>query len=198
MSTKLLLIRHGQTPWNIKKRYCGTRNIGLSIEGKKQAKLLAQRLKDELIHRVYASDKKRAIQTAKIIFKGTKINQVPDLKEMHFGVFEGLTCQEVMKKYPGIYKKWISNPFSVTIPQGESLADFRKRVARALRKIALANKNKTIAIVCHGGTISAFITMILKSKDFWKHIPQPASLSIVEYKDGRAKIKLANDTAHLI
>jgi broad specificity phosphatase PhoE len=197
MPTKLILIRHGETLWNAKKRYCGFKNIGLSAKGTKQAICLREKFNDIDIHKVYASDRKRAIQTAKIIFAGTKINKIPDLKEMHFGIFEGLNYREIMKKYPKIYGPWLKRPFGVVIPKGESLISFRKRVSQALKKIISANKNKTIAVVCHGGSISAFITGILKSNDFWKHIPHAASINIIEEKNNSLKVKVFNDIAHL-
>ncbi len=86
---------------------------------------------------------------------------------MHFGIFEGLTYKQIMKKFPDTYKKWISNPFKIVIPRGESLDILKKRVVTAFRKIILRHPNQTVAVVCHGGTISAFINHLLKSKDFW-------------------------------
>ena len=120
-----------------------------------------------------------------------------DLREMHFGIFEGLAHDEIARKHPKTYKKWLNDPFGTTIPDGENLNEFKKRVRSAFKKIVLSNRNKTIAIICHGGAISIFITGILKSRDFWKQIPSPASLSIIEYKNGKPKIRLFNDTSHL-
>lgn len=193
MATRLILIRHGRTSWNEQRRYCGFRNIGLSFGGRQEAKRLKKRLKVGRVDKIYTSDRKRAIQTAKIVFGNKAIEKVADLKEMHFGVFEGLTYKEVMKRYPNIYKKWMDNPYSVTMPQGESLLDFKKRVNAAFKKIVRLNRDKTVACVCHGGTISIFVTSILKTKDFWKYIPNSASMSIVEYKFGEPKIRLFNN-----
>lgn len=197
MPTRLILIRHGTTGWNLKKRYLSFTDIGLNHKGKDEAKRLSERLKREEIHKVYTSDRKRSIQTAEIIFKRVEVEKTPDLREMHFGCFEGLTYKDIMKRHPVIYKKWLKDPFSVTIPEGEGLGNFKKRVLKAFKSIISLNKEKTVAVVCHGGPISIFLNHVLKSKNFWKHIPASASLSIVEFKNGRAKIKLINDTAHL-
>jgi len=197
MATKLILIRHGATDWNLKKRYCGLTDIGLNETGKAQARCLHKRLKKELIHKVYSSDRKRAFQTAKIIFKGREIEKITELEEMGFGRFEGLTYSETMKKFKRVYKKWLKDPFGVTIPDGENLEDFKKRVIRTIKNIILINKNKTVAIVSHGGPLGIFLNYILKSRDFWKQIPASASLSIVECTNGKLKIKLLNDTSHL-
>lgn len=198
MPTKLILIRHGVTEWNLSKRYCGSMDIGLSMQGRKQAKGLYKKLKGQKIHKVYSSTAKRAIQTAKIVFKGFRIQKAPDLKEIDFGCFEGLTYGQIMERYKKVYKKWLDNPFSTTIPKGEDLRCFRKRVAGALNKIILANPDKTVAVVSHGGAISIFITHILKSaKDFWKKIPDAASISIIEYRNGKPNLKLFNDCQYL-
>ncbi len=197
MTTELILIRHGSTDYNVRQRYCGFVDIALNNKGKTQAGRLQRRLKNEAVHKVYSSDRKRAIETARIVFKGHDIEKIPDLREMHFGIFEGLTYKQIMKKFPAPYKKWIKNPFKTVIPAGESLAILKKRVVRAFKKIILRHPNQTIAVVCHGGTISAFINYILKSGDFWKHIPQSASLTILEIKNNKLKINLLNDVSHL-
>lgn len=197
MSTRLILIRHCETDWNLQRKYCGFQDAILNDRGKAQAVLLRERLKKELIYKVYSSNRRRAIQTAKIIFKRADIEIFSDLKEIHFGIFEGLTYKEIMKRYPEIYKRWLKTPFDVNIPEGESLLHFKKRILKVIRKIASFNCNKTVAIVSHGGVIGILIMHILKSNDPWSHIPTPGSLSIVEYKNGRPKIKLLNDISHL-
>lgn len=149
------------------------------------------------IYKVYSSDRLRTKQSAKIIFNGRKIEEVPALKEMSFGVFEGMTYLQIMKKYPRLYKRWLRDPYSVTIPKGESLQNFNKKVLKAFRKLIILNRNKTIAVVCHGGTISVFINGILGTKDFYRYIPDSGSLSIVEYKNNKPKIMLLNDISHL-
>ena len=197
MATKLILIRHGSTDWNVKQRYCGFVDIALNRKGKTQSRRLYRRLKDETVHKVYASDRKRAVETAGIVFKGYDIERIPDLREMNFGIFEGLTYKQIKKKFPGSYKKWIDNPFETVIPSGESLTILKKRVVKALKRIILRHSNQTVAVVCHGGAISAYINHLLKSKDFWKHIPQSASITIVELENNKFKIKLLDDISHL-
>lgn len=197
MLTRLILIRHGSTEWNVKQRYCGFVDLSLNDKGRLQAKRLYNRLKKEIVHKVYSSDRKRALETARIAFKGCEIEIVPDLREIHFGIFEGLTYKQIMKKFPVIYAKWINDPFRIVIPSGESLSILRKRVVKALKRIILKHPGQTIAVVCHGGSISAFINHILKLKDFWGHIPQSASITIVDLKNNKFKINPYNDVSHL-
>lgn len=197
MATKLILIRHAQTNWNLEKRYSGFMDIGLNQKGVRQAKKLHKRLKINEIYEVYSSDRKRAVQTAQIAFKGSKIKRLASLREMHFGIFEGLTYKELMKSHPAIYKKWLGNPFRVRIPKGEDLGYFKKRVINTFKNIIAHKKNRTVAVVSHGGAISIFISSILKSKDFLRHIPKSASISIVEYRNNKPKINLFSDISHL-
>lgn len=197
MPTKIYLIRHGQTDGNARKQYCGFLNPGLNRDGCLQAERLRHRLEKERIHKIYSSDRKRAIQSARIIFKGRRIDKVADLREINFGIFEGKSHREIMHSNPGIYKKWLLDPYSAFIPEGESLNGFQERVTRALKGIIISGRNKTIAVVCHGGTISIILSAISGSKKFWEFIPGSASLNIVEYSKNKAAIVLFNDISHL-
>ncbi|MDD5432092.1 MAG: histidine phosphatase family protein [Candidatus Omnitrophica bacterium] len=197
MATKIVLIRHGVTRWNKEKRYCGCMDIGLSKEGKAQAEKLKKHLSGNKFHKIYSSDRKRALQTAKIIFKGLKLIQVKGLREMSFGVMEGLRHDDILKKYPKEYSRWLENPFKYNIPKAEALVDFKKRVNCAIRKIVDSNRGKTVAVVCHGGAIGIFVTGILKKKDFWRHVPKTTSVTIVEFMKNKPKIKLFNAASHL-
>lgn len=197
MPTKIFLIRHGQTEGNARKQYCGLLDMELNAQGCLQVEKLSRRLEKETIHRIYASDRKRAVQSARIIFKGRRINKVSELKEINFGIFEGKSHQEIRESNADIYEKWLNDPYNTLVPEGESLMDFQARVTRALEKIILANSNKTTAVVCHGGTISIILSMISGEKNFWKLIPGSASLNIIEYVNSKAKITLFNDITHL-
>ena len=197
MITKLILIRHGITEWNKQKRYCGDKNISLSSQGRLQAIKLRNRFKKVNFDKIYCSDKRRALQTRAIVFRRAAFTKVSDLREIHFGVLEGLKYDEIMKKYAQVYKKWLKDPFKIRIPEAESMQAFKKRVLRAMKKITHFNQGKTIAVVCHGGVIGIFISSILKSRNFWSYVPSAASVTIVEYKGNKFKIKKFNDITHL-
>ncbi|MFH1875394.1 MAG: histidine phosphatase family protein [Candidatus Omnitrophota bacterium] len=196
--TRLILIRHGVTEWNREKRYCGHKDIGLNNEGKSQVTLLSHRLNAVGFDKVYCSNRKRAIQTARILFKQIKI--IPDrgLREINFGVLEGLKHEEIMEKYADIYKKWLKDPFKNRIPKAEPMNVFKKRIENALWNIIRANSDKTIAVVCHGGVIGMFVNEILKNRNFWRYVPSPASVTVIEHKEGKSKLKKFNDTTHLM
>ena len=192
MSVRIILIRHAETSWSRQKRYCGFNDINLSRIGIKQANELRNRLKEDCIYRVYSSDMNRAVQTARIVFGKWYIKKIPGLREINFGVFEGLTYKQIIKKYPLLYKKWLDNPYKSSIPEGENLKTFKNRIEKAFKKIITSGKNKTIAVVSHGGAISIFINALLKANDFWAYIPKTASFSIIEYNNGRPDLKTFN------
>lgn len=198
MPAQLFLIRHGQTDGNLYKRYCGCIDIGLNDQGRRQAQALAGRLKDEAIDAVYSSDRKRAVETAGIVFGGRPVGINSDLREIHFGFAEGLSHEEVLKYYREPYTQWLQDPFNARIPGGESVPDFTRRVTRALDGIAADNPGKKVAVVSHGGVLSIFLNGLCGTRDFWGKIPGSTGLTIVEYDRGEARVLLLNDTAHLV
>jgi len=196
MPTKVILIRHGHTTWNTKGRYCGLSDIELNTKGKRQARQLRPMMRKQGIDNVYSSDSLRALNFAEIVFKRFQIKRITELREMDFGIFEGLTYNEIMKRYAKIYKRWLEDPFAVVIPNGESLKHLNDRANRALSKIVSGNKNKVIAIVTHAGPIKMVLSSILKTKDIWKLKPDLGSLNIVEFHHNKARIMLLNDTSY--
>ena len=194
---KLILIRHGVTKWNREKRYCGSKDIGLSDEGRSQVKLLSGRLNADGFDRIYCSDRKRATQTARILFKKAQIISKRGLREIDFGALEGLRHEEIIVKYSSAYEKWLKDPFANNIPRAEPMNGFKKRVEGALSKIVRSNSGNAVAVVCHGGVIGIFLNGILKNNNFWRCVPLPASVTVIEHKNGKLRLKKFNDTAHL-
>lgn len=195
--TKLVLIRHGITEWNKEGRYCGHKDIPLSSEGRAQAERLRRKLKTIKFDNIYCSDRKRAVQTCRIIFKGTDSVTVKELREINFGLLEGLRHKEIMEKYGSIYKKWLKDPCKNNIPGTEPMNTFKERIKNALGEIVRSNPDKTIAIVCHGGVIGVFVNSILKVRNFWRCVPSAASITVVGYKRGKPRLEKFHDTTHL-
>ena len=197
MTTKLILIRHGITEWNKEGRYCGYKDVNLSSQGKFEVIKLRKSLNKISFDRIYCSDRKRALQTRAILFGRNDFTIAKGLREINFGVFEGLKHDEIVEKYPEVYKEWLIDPYKGRIPKAESMQVFKKRVQGAINKILHFNRGKTIAVICHGGVIGIFVSSILKSRNFWSYVPSAASVTIVEYRDNRFKINKFNDKAHL-
>jgi len=198
--TKLILIRHSETDYNLESRYCGYSNLPLNNKGIWQAQRLSVRLKDIKIDRVYSSDLKRAYQTAEIIFKNNSIERMADFREMNFGIFEGLKYEDIIKKHPKLYRNWINDPMKIKIPNGEGLKDLSKRVKERLSSILSKYEDKTLALVTHGGPIRIILCDVLKYnlKMFWQMEQEVGALNIIDYDKGFSPdiIKM-NDISHL-
>lgn len=199
--TKLFLIRHGQTTWNLESRAQGSKNIGLSDKGREQAEFLAKRMKNYKIDCIYSSDLDRAYETAKAIGKETNISvkKVDGLREMSFGKWEGLTNEEIITNYNEHYTIWRSKPHEVQIPNGEKLIDVQSRALKAVNSIIDENKNKNIVIVSHGVAIKSILLgiMDIDLSNFYKIKQDNTSINVIEYRDYGPVIVSLNDTAHV-
>jgi alpha-ribazole phosphatase len=207
MLIKLILIRHGESDGNVQGKFSGFQDVDLTEKGIWQAKRLTRRLKGVQIDAVYCSDLKRAQRTAEIIFKDRGIDIITNSKfrEINFGAWEGYTFEEVMSKYGnGIeVKSWLENiNVEVSIPQGESLVDLNNRVMTELNRILeeekRAGKDKTVGLVCHGGTIRAILcnALNIELKYMWRIEQYSTALNIINYYN-KAFVALINDTSHL-
>lgn len=206
MTTKLILIRHGESDGNAQRKFSGFQDVDLTEKGIWQAKRLARRLEEEQVNAVYCSDLKRARHTAEIIFgdRGKDVVVSPNLREINFGRWEGMTFEEIKLREGAKFTSWMENPDEKTIiPQGESLAILNERVMTEVNNILEEHKNeekdKTIAIVCHGGAIRIILCNVLnlELKNLWFIKQNSTALNIIEYYNHKGVISLLNDTSHL-
>lgn len=198
---RLILIRHGETDYSSESRYCGYSDPPLNKKGIWQVKKLAERLKRLNVDKVYSSDLKRAAKTAKIIFKDKSIEESQDFREINFGIFEGLKYEEIIKKYPKLYRTWLDNPTKVKIPKGEALKDLSKRVRKRLSLILFQHKDGKIVLVTHGGPIRVILCDALKFslEAFWQIEQDIGALNIIEYSEkSEPRVIKMNDTSHLL
>ncbi len=146
------LIRHGQIPANIDRRYVGRTDESLTETGRAQAAAFEA----PEVDKVFVSPYSRCIQTAEIIFPRIEKVVVEDLREMDFGIFEYRTAEEMADFEP--YRKWVDSMCEDPIPEGESMAEFDDRCCAAFEQIALSCSNSDrIALVVHGGTIMSIM-----------------------------------------
>jgi broad specificity phosphatase PhoE len=196
---QLILIRHGETLWNKEGRIQGTSDIELSTVGIKQARLLALSLKDQPIGAIHTSPLKRALQTAEIIneFHSKEIQTHQDLMEMDQGDFEGFSFKELMTRQKDFLNKWIADPASVKMPNGESLAQLQERAWRALEKII--SKEENALVVAHNFTIAAILCRIrmISLSEFRSTCVGTASKTIIHLQNDGAFIEALNDRSHL-
>ena len=202
MGCRMLLIRHGETVWNKDAKLQGQTDIPLSEKGIQQAIALSKRLAGWKIEAVYASSLSRAIKTAGIIAEPhlRQVQILPDLQELNFGDWEGLTFKEIQQNYSDLSKTWWSNPLETRIPGGETLDEMAKRSNQAIKDIILKHSDQTVAVVAHGGTIRSIVGTVLgiDLNQYWKLRQDNASLSIVHfYGWDKGILELYNDCSHL-
>ena len=206
--TRLILVRHGQTEWNRLRRYQGQSDIELNQTGMIQAQRAAERLAEERIRAIYCSDLKRARQTAEIIAAKHRnidtVLQSPELREMNFGDYEGLTFAEMAPEFQLIFNadpSWRSKGPYVRAPNGESIAELSTRVHQYILHItANYDNNDAILIVAHGGPLQTLICQLTEIglEHWWQIRISGASVSIVETYPQGTSIVLLNDTSHLV
>lgn len=157
--TEILLIRHGETDWNVEKRLQGHIDIGLNDKGRWQAEALGNALAEEKLDAVYASDLQRALITAQAIaaLQGLTVQKEARLRERCYGALEGMSYQEISQVYPDTYIAWRSREIHARYPAGanpaETLLEFSNRVVQAVTELARKHACQKIAVVTHGGVL---------------------------------------------
>lgn len=155
MTTRLILIRHGETAWNAEHRIQGRLDVPLSATGVWQAEQLARALADEPIDAVVASDLARAWLTAAPL--AARLGRAPQphagLRERSFGIFEGHTLEEIAARWPDHFAGWRARDPAWRMPAGESGTEFIDRVLTAMHDVVAAHRGGTVAVVAHGGVL---------------------------------------------
>ena len=196
----LILVRHGETEWNAQRRYQGQSDIPLSEEGRRQANCVAERLACQKIDVVYASDLERAWETASIIAEPNQLQVClePRLRELNFGVLEGLTFDEAQIQYPEMIAAWLKD-FNQP-PQGAETIDlFHARIVSLLDDLKQKHDDQTLLLVGHGGSLSELLRVVLglSREKRWYLEMENASLSEVSIAEDYVSLKRLNDTGHL-
>lgn len=156
--TRLLVIRHGETAWNLEARIQGHIDIPLNEHGRWQAERLAQALADEGVDAIYTSDLRRAFDTGQAVASAAKLALQVDagLRERHFGRLEGLTQDQIAKQWPEESRRWRERDPSYGPEGGEVLQDFYRRCVDTATRLAQRHPGQTVALVAHGGVLDCF------------------------------------------
>ncbi len=198
---KLILVRHGETKWNQENRVVGHTGMALNNNGRKQAGLLAQALKDREVSCIYSSPLKRARETAAVIARahGLHVVTVDALKEVDAGELEGLTFDEVVERYGDFLQEWIKDTPSFSIPGGESITELRERTWPAVQRIVNEHPDEVVIAVSHSLAILSIISRALgmNISDFRRLRLSVASISVLDFGEHVASLALFNDTCHL-
>lgn len=206
MTTQVLFIRHGETDWNRIKRIQGHIDIPLAASGFAQAAQLADRLAQEAktgarMDAVYSSDLQRAQQTARPFAHalGLGVQLTQGLRERWYGEFEGHDSDEIRAKFPVEFDAWQSRDRNFQPPGGESQQAFYDRVIGTVAPIVAAHPGGRIACVAHGGVLDCIYRFAsgagLDGARDW--VLLNASINVVDYADGAAKVVAWGDVEHL-
>jgi ribonuclease H / adenosylcobalamin/alpha-ribazole phosphatase len=196
-----LLLRHGQTPMSVQKRYAGRSDMPLTDTGVAQAAAAAKRLASAGIDAIVSSPLQRTVQTAEQVAAVTGLPVVTEdgFRETDFGAWEGLTFTEVRERWPSEMTAWLADP-EVAPPDGESFAEVSERVTAALHRVLAGRAGQRILVVSHVTPIKTLVTAALLAPSaalFRMHLDVAALCEIDWYADGPAVLRSFNDTAHL-
>lgn len=200
----LLLVRHGETPWNGEQRCQGHSDIELNELGIRQARALARSLGKEPLVAVYSSPLKRALQTAQEIahIHQLTVNVEEGIKEINQGDYEGLTAQELFQNHADFLEKWLKEPAHLKIPNGESMREVQERAWRTIERIASRHeKGSMVVVVSHNLCISTVLckALNLDLNDFRRVRQDVGALHCIEIDEmwPNPVLTMLNHTYHL-
>lgn len=193
---RLYLARHGQTEMNKKKLYYGTLDVSIDESGVKQCLQLSQKLAAVSFDHVITSSLKRSVESARIILKESNVKTTVynELSEIDFGLWEGLHYTEVQNRYPKEWMLWSEDWMNFQVPDGESFRMFYSRVKACFEQILQQNKDETVLIVAHAGTLKIIATLLLglRPEDYWCFSFENGSFSMFEVHDKLAVVRYIN------
>jgi alpha-ribazole phosphatase/probable phosphoglycerate mutase len=204
MVTTLYLIRHGQTVGGEEKRYKGHTDVPLSERGAEQMEGVSAYIVQagSALTAVYCSDLSRSVKSAGIVARPHSLRPIliPSLRERNFGAWEGMSFEEVQKRYPEEFKAWIENPLAFSPVRGESTVEVKKRVIKAFHEILENHKGEHIAIVAHGGTNRVILCHVtgIPLENIFRIEQDYGALNIIEFWDTYPVVKLVNFTAYVL
>jgi probable phosphoglycerate mutase len=195
------LLRHGRTEHTPERRYSGRNDLPLSATGRAEAEAAAKRAAELDVDVIVASPLRRTRETAEVVgaVLGLPVQYDDDLVELDFGDLEGLTAEEAKQRHPLAARRFAED-ITVAAPGGESVADVSDRVARARARILRGHAGKTVLVVSHVTPIKLLLAAGLDVPDDVVHrvFLEAASFCTVAWRsDGRAAVRLVNDTGHL-
>lgn len=202
MTTKFILIRHGQTEWNQgSERFRGRADIPLNALGKEQAQKIAARLAHEPISTIYASPMQRTLHTAQPLADALKLQVLPHpgLLDIDVGAFEGMTLDEARQAFPEVLEKWLTAPGHTKFPKGEAFKTMRVRIVGLLDELVTKHEAETIALVTHRVVCGAMLCVVLglDGDALWRVQQDNAAISRFEKREHGWVVTAMNDTSHL-
>ena len=204
-STRILLVRHGQSEGNAEGRFGGHSATPLSAKGRAQAEATARALASEKVTAIYSSALLRAVQTAGPLARetGLEVKRTGAFRERSVGQMEGLTFQEAAERFPDDYAALLRRDFDLVLTGGESYRQMLDRSARALDEAINLNRGGCVAVFSHTGTICILALHLLGALDapnlrpVWITTANCGVTRMELREDGFLRVLTVNDTRHL-
>jgi len=199
---RILLARHGETPWNAEGRYQGQEDIPLSPVGEGQARALGERLREVTITRAVASPLRRARHTAELALgqRDLPLTLDPGLMEIAHGTWEGLLASEIREADPERLRQWREAPHEVLMPEGESLQHVLDRAWPAfVRATEGLGDDDTLLVVAHDAVNRVLLCRILgiPLAQLWGFRQAPTTINLLEGPDvDHLEVVRLNDCSH--
>ena len=201
MTTRFVVLRHGETVWNLEARIQGHEDSALTPAGVAQARALAERMREETFDHLVASDLGRAMSTALPIAAATGHEVRPDrrLRERHYGECQGLTYGELDHQYPDLFSSVREVDPDFPIPGGETRREFHDRIRGAFDSLAREHEGKRVVVVSHGGVLAMLYRVVHAIPIAVPHpIPiRNCSYNALAWDRGVWTIEAWGDTVHL-
>lgn len=201
---RILLARHGVTSWNRERRFQGCSDIPLTDEGRHQAARLAARVALWKPHRIVTSPLRRARETAEAVSQacgGTPLCEEHEgFREMSFGVWEGLTVEQLVQEAGENLHVWSRDPGKYTPPEGEPFGRTQQRALAALEPLLSGGApEERILVVAHGGILTALVLALfgMPSRTFRGVLPGNCALSAIHMGPDHRFLIFLNDVLHM-
>jgi 2,3-bisphosphoglycerate-dependent phosphoglycerate mutase len=204
-TTRVLLVRHGQSRGNAEQRFGGHTATPLSELGHRQAEATARALAARGVTAIYSSDLLRAVQTAEPLARATglEVRQTAALRERSVGLMEGLTFEEAAAAHPEEYAALLRRDFEHVLAGGESYRQLLDRAAAGLDRAVEQHRGGTLALFSHTGTISILALHLMGALDAPTLKPvwlSSSNCGVTRFElrsDGFIRVSAFNDTRHL-
>ena len=191
---RILLVRHATAEGH--GRFQGQRDVSLSSAGRRELPRLCENCSHHLIRAVYASDLRRARETAEAVARNFRLEvQVrPELREMNFGQWEGLSWNQIARRYPRLAKLWVKRFPNQAVPGGEPIGQFRRRISAEVRKIVAANRGQCALIVTHAGVIRFVLAKVLglPARNLFRLAQDSCALNVIDFLEGGTVVQCIN------
>src|SRR5512138_2554904 len=195
--TRIYLIRHGEVLGFETPSYNGHADVGLTERGVAQYHQLKERLADAGITACYSSDLSRCVTGSRIICEELGIEPVlkRELRELNIGIWEGMTWNEIVARYPDQWQARLDDLVNYRVPGGENLLDLAARALPTVRQIIAGNRGGNVLVVGHGGMNRVLLLDAIGAplSSLFNIEQRYACVNIVDYyEDGKAVVNLLN------